>query len=82
MVENLPHSARPFGFIENVVTLQQYRCQGWGTALLKAALAMAWQAGCYKVMLMTGSRRPETHRFYKNAGFADGEKFAFIARPN
>jgi GNAT superfamily N-acetyltransferase len=81
ITQNLTHSARPFAFIENVVTHQDHRRQGWGTALLKAALAIAWQAGGYKVMLMTGSRRPETHQFYKNAGFADDEKFAFIARP-
>ncbi len=59
-----------------------FRNQGFGKAVVKFALDYAWKSGCYKVMLQTGSKRESTHRFYRSCGFAEGEKFAFIARPS
>jgi hypothetical protein len=47
--------------------------------VLRAALDNARQAGCYKVMLATGSRREETLRFYEQAGFERGVKTFFQA---
>jgi len=79
IVPNLTHAARPFGIIENVVTRSDYRRQGLGHAVLAAALEVAWAADCYKVMLATGSQRPETLRFYESAGFTRG-KTAFQVR--
>jgi len=81
VVPNLTRSARPYGFVENVVTHAQHRKKGLGTAVLKAALGLAWKCGCYKVMLMTGSRRQETLSFYERAGFLSGEKTGLLARP-
>ena len=52
-----------------VVTHPDYRKRGFGRQVLDAASDAAWQAGCYKVMLMTGSKKPETIRFYLGAGF-------------
>jgi 2-polyprenyl-6-methoxyphenol hydroxylase-like FAD-dependent oxidoreductase len=40
-----------------------------GKRLLQAAISAAWEAGCYKVMLMTGSKDPATLAFYAAAGF-------------
>jgi GNAT superfamily N-acetyltransferase len=80
-VPNLTRSARPYGFVENVVTHEEHRRKGLGTAILKAALDLAWRHGCYKVMLMTGSTKEGTLRFYERAGFRRGEKTAFVARP-
>ncbi len=56
-----------------------HRQCGFGRAVLDEAVATAWRAGCYKVMLSTGSQRPETWRFYENAGFTRG-KTAFDIR--
>jgi ribosomal protein S18 acetylase RimI-like enzyme len=81
IVPNLSRSARPYAFIENVVTHEQHRRKGLGTAVLRAALELAWSRGCYKVSLITGSTREETLRFYERAGFKRGEKTAFVARP-
>jgi GNAT superfamily N-acetyltransferase len=50
--------------------------------LLRRALAEAWDAGCYKVMLFTGSQKEETLRFYEQAGFQRGIKSSFIAYPD
>ena len=66
---NLSRGGRPFALIENVVTHSDFRNQGFGKQILDAACARAWEAGCYKVMLMTGSKRPETLGFYTSAGF-------------
>jgi GNAT superfamily N-acetyltransferase len=81
IVPNLTRNARPYAFIENVVTLESHRKRGIGSAVMKAALDVAWGAGCYKVMLMTGSVRQGIHHFYEQAGFDRQEKIAFVARP-
>lgn len=81
VIPNLTRGARPYGLIENVVTHADYRRQGLGTRLLHAALQRAWEHGCYKVMLSTGSKRESTLRFYENAGFKRGIKTGFVAHP-
>lgn len=47
-----------------------------------ATLQAAWEAGCYKAMLMTGSHRPSTHAFYRACGFSPDVKTAYLARPS
>lgn len=69
VVPNLTRGGSPYGLIENVVTHSAHRRRGFGRQLLDAAAAAAWRAGCYKVMLMTGSTRPEALAFYAGAGF-------------
>ena len=80
IIPNLTRNASPYAMIENVVTDLAFRNQGFGQKLMKFALESAWKAGCYKVMLQTGSKRESTHKFYVSCGFAEGEKFAFNAR--
>ncbi len=81
VILNLTRSAQPYGVIENVFTDESFRKRGIATAVLRCALAEAWDAGCYKVMLFTGSKREETLRFYERAGFQQGKKTGFIAYP-
>ncbi len=81
IVPNLTRGARPYGIIENVVTHPDYRRQGFGTQVLHYALALAWQQQCYKVMLLSGSKREETLHFYEKAGFKRGVKRGFVALP-
>jgi GNAT superfamily N-acetyltransferase len=69
VVPNLTRGGSPYGLIENVVTHDDFRKRGFGKQLLFAASDAAWQAGCYKIMLMTGSKKPETINFYLAAGF-------------
>lgn len=69
VIANLTRGGRPYALIENVVTHGDFRRQGIGRRVLDFATARAWQAGCYKAMLMTGSTRPEIHAFYRSAGF-------------
>ncbi|MDV4160733.1 GNAT family N-acetyltransferase [Rhizobium leguminosarum] len=70
VVPNLTRSGAPYGLIENVVTHADHRKRGYAGAVIRHAIADAWNAGCYKVMLLTGSRNPATLRFYENCGFA------------
>ena len=53
------------GFLVNGHPVKQEELE----AKLKEALSRAWKSGCYKAMLLTGSKRPETHRFYEQCGF-------------
>jgi GNAT superfamily N-acetyltransferase len=69
VIPNLTRGGKPYALIENVVTDARYRGRGYGTRLLQAAVQAAWSADCYKVMLMTGSKKPSTLRFYESAGF-------------
>ena len=69
VIPNLTRGGKPYALIENVVTPAGYRGRGYGTSILHAAAKAAWDAGCYKVMLMTGSKQPSTLKFYENAGF-------------
>lgn len=79
IVPNLTRGARPFALIENVVTHPDFRRRGLGRAILAAALDAAWAAGCYKAMLLTGSKREATLRFYEGAGFRRDLKTGFQA---
>jgi len=79
VIPNLTRGGTPYALIENVVTDPRYRKRGFGKAILAEALSVAWQHGCYKVMLLTGSRDPATLRFYGEAGF-EQSKTGFQAR--
>ncbi|TMV43256.1 GNAT family N-acetyltransferase [Paenibacillus mesophilus] len=81
IVPNLTRGARPYGLIENVVTHSDFRRRGLGTKILGAALRTAWEQNCYKVMLLTGSKKEETLSFYEKAGFKRDIKTGFIATP-
>ena len=80
IIKNLTRSARPSGLIDNVVTHPDYRNKGYGTAVLRKAVAIAMEKNCYKVMLMTGRKGESTLKFYEKAGFHRGEKTAFVIR--
>lgn len=81
LIPNITHQASPYGIIENVVSEVSLRNQGLGKKVIDHALRYAWDFGCYKVMLQTGSKSESTHNFYKACGFSANDKFAFVARP-
>jgi len=78
VIRNLTHNLRPYALIENVVTHADYRGRGFASALMNRACEMARDAGCYKVMLLTGSKSESTLRFYERRGFNKNDKTGFI----
>ncbi len=78
IIPNLTRNVRPYAFIENVVTHKDYRRQGYATACLDYAKEIARENNCYKMMLLTGSKEKGTLDFYRNAGYNDSDKTAFV----
>lgn len=78
IIPNLTRNVRPYAFIENVVAHEDYRGKGYATECLNYAKEIAGKNNCYKMMLLTGSKEPETLEFYKKAGYNSSDKTAFI----
>ena len=78
IIPNLTRGIRPYAFIENVVTHEDYRSKGYATKCLNFAREIAKQKNCYKMMLLTGSKNSSTIDFYKKAGYNCNDKTAFI----
>ena len=78
IIPNMSRNVRPYAFVENVVTHADYRKKGYAGACLNYAKEIAQKENCYKMMLLTGSKRPETLRFYEKAGYNSSDKTAFI----
>ena len=78
IIPNLSRGVRPYAFVENVVTHADYRKKGYAHECLDYAKQIAQSENCYKMMLLTGSKRPETLEFYEHAGYNSADKTAFI----
>jgi len=82
IVPNLTRNGASYALIENVVTHADHRKQGYAGKLIRHAIEEAWNVGCYKVMLLTGSKNPATLRFYENCGFMQDKTGYQIRRPS
>lgn len=78
IIPNLTRGQRPYAFVENVITDENYRKRGLATACLDYAREIAKRENCYKMMLLTGSKSDSTLRFYEQAGYNKNDKTAFI----
>lgn len=78
IIPNLTRNIRPYAFVENVVTHVDYRGKGYATECLNYAKEIAEKMDCYKMMLLTGSKRKTTINFYEKAGYNSNDKTAFI----
>ena len=78
IIPNLTHGQQPYAFVENVITDEAYRGKGLATACLNYAKELAKKENCYKLMLLTGSKKESTLTFYENAGYNRKDKTAFI----
>ena len=78
IIPNLTRDVRPYAFIENVVTNEEYCGKGYATECLNYAKEIALKNNCYKMMLLTGTKKESTLNFYKNAGYNSEDKTAFI----
>ncbi len=78
IIPNLTHNQQPYAFVENVITDEVYRGKGLATKCLKYAKEIALKENCYKLMLLTGSKKESTLNFYRQAGYNSEDKTAFI----
>ncbi len=74
-------SGATYAVIENIVVEKSLRGTGLGKEIMAATLQAAWDAGCYKATLLTGSRRRSTDAFYRACGFDPDVKTADLAWP-
>lgn len=81
VIPNLTRGGASYALIENVVTHANHREKGHGKAVLLKAIEAAWQAGCYKTMLLTSSQEPGVHTFYLGVGFEQSKTGYQIRRP-
>jgi GNAT superfamily N-acetyltransferase len=80
IIPNLTRGGRSIGFIENVVTDKEYRRRGIGKKIVEKALEYAKKQNCYKVILQSGGKRTDAHKFYESIGFDGESKKAFEIR--
>lgn len=80
IIPNLTHNQQPYALIENVVTHKDYRKRGLASQCLEYAKQLAADNNCYKIMLLTGSKKRSTHRFYRKNGYNSFEKTGYIQR--
>lgn len=78
IIPNLTHNQQPYSLIENVITHEAYRNKGYATQILNFAKEIAVYNNCYKIMLLTGSKKESTLNFYKKSGYNQNDKTAFI----
>ena len=79
VVPNMTRRGASYAFIENVVTHADHRRRGHARALLAAAEARAWEAGCYRIMIVSGNHNTQAHKTYAAAGYA-GTKTGYQKR--
>jgi GNAT superfamily N-acetyltransferase len=64
------HQGTHQALLDAVVVTRARRGAGIGEAMIERALAIATEAGCYKMMLSSNLKRIDAHRFYERIGFS------------
>lgn len=80
VVPNLTRGGRPYAIIENVITDKSRRRRGIGARVMRDAIEFARKRDCYKVVLLSSSKRKEAHEFYEALGFDGNSKKGFEIR--
>lgn len=80
IIPNLTRGGQSIGLIENVVTHGEYRNRGLGKKIIEAAADFAKNENCYKVMLLSNSKRKDAHKFYESIGFSSEDKIGYIRK--
>ena len=71
---NLSHIGTPWAEIENMIVDAEQRGKGYGEALVREAVKIARDAGCYKLTLTSNNQRSDAHRFYEGVGFKQSHR--------
>ncbi len=77
IMDNLAHLGTPEGVVENVVVHPEMQGRGIGRIMMKQAMEICTEAGCYKLVLSSNINRKRAHQFYESLGF---EKYGYSFR--
>lgn len=80
IIPNLTRNYRSYALIENVVTNECFRNKGYASECIQYAKEIAIDNDCYKIMLLTGSKDANVHKFYENNGFNSIDKTGYIMK--
>jgi GNAT superfamily N-acetyltransferase len=69
VIDNLARKGRRSSVIEAVVVAADRQGEGVGRAMLREALEIARQKGCYKAALSSNVKAKGAHAFYDSLGF-------------
>ena len=69
IMHNLAHLGDPSAIIEDVAVDPEWQKRGIGKAMMRYALKLAADKGCYKAMLSSNLKRERAHAFYESLGF-------------
>ena len=63
------HQGTPQAMLDGVVVARSVRGAGLGQRMIRHAMTLAADAGCYKMSLSSNLKRADAHRFYQQLGF-------------
>ena len=69
VMDNLAHLGAPSAIVEDVCVDEGSRGRGIGKLMMRFAMKLAAQSGCYKLTLSSNLARSEAHAFYRSLGF-------------
>lgn len=69
IMDNLGHLGAPSAVIEDVAVSPERQGGGLGQAMMRRALDIARDKGCYKAILSSNLKRERAHAFYDQLGF-------------
>lgn len=69
IMHNLAHNGTPSAIVEDVVVSAAHQSQGIGRDMMRHAMELAREAGCYKLVLSSNQKRERAHAFYESLGF-------------
>ena len=69
VMHNLGHLGTPSAIVEDVAVAPTFQRQGIGKAMMRFAIDLCRDKGCYKLMLSSNAKRACAHAFYESLGF-------------
>jgi GNAT superfamily N-acetyltransferase len=69
IMDNLGHSGKKSGIIEDVVVSGKWQRKGIGIKMMDYAIKICKNKGCYKLTLSSNLVRENAHKFYESLNF-------------
>jgi GNAT superfamily N-acetyltransferase len=69
IMDNLGHLGAPSAIIEDVAVDPSLQSKGIGKEMMRYAIQLATEYGCYKAVLSSNLKRERAHAFYKSLDF-------------